>query len=101
MHSNMTSIMTRQFRFIGPRGAVVISQALQNLQSNSVAGGLVHQGFTKMTMLDPHPARNTTPPLYSVVPNNLGLVAAFGLAVFQSQAQDPDPFFAKDTRTKP
>lgn len=50
--------------FIGhSRGAVVISQALMRLEANPD----VNQGFTKMTMLDPHPAKNYPDEHYSVV----------------------------------
>lgn len=76
------------------RGAVVISHALQNLQSNSLVGGLVRQGFTRLTMLDPHPARNQFGiRLFSASPTLPGFLAAAIVVAFQSQTRDPDPYF--------
>jgi hypothetical protein len=74
------------------RGAVVIDQALNNLTGNVE----VTRGTAKMTMLDPHPARNYPfVQYYSVIPpgfgfvSQLGAVAEAGLLAFQAAANDP------------
>jgi hypothetical protein len=41
------------------RGAVVVSEALDRLRTLAGSIPLIDNGFIKMTMLDPHPARNT------------------------------------------
>ncbi len=57
--------------FIGhSRGAVVMSQAIQFLEDPEALGAPVpsqiQRGYVKMTMLDPHPANDRQPPLYSM-----------------------------------
>ncbi len=80
--------------FIGhSRGSVVISQALQNLVDHPE----IARGYTKMTMLDPHPAHNhPLDPQYSVIPawvpglGRLGRIAEGVLLAFQALADDPE-----------
>ena len=68
------------------RGAVVISQALQDLYHT--AGPGLAGGYVKMTLLDPHPANNDEG-LASVNGTFGSLVAGPYLAIFQAAAQDP------------
>src|SRR5262249_60530311 len=70
------------------RGAVVISQALQDLvgTTDSVLDG----GFKKMTLLDPHPANNHfAKPDYSAGSDRESKVAARIYKWFQDRMQDP------------
>ena len=70
------------------RGAVVISQALQDLDGTT--DPVLAGGYVKMTVLDPHPANNqyglasfsSTSPFAS-------LVAMSALSAFQTAADDP------------
>ena len=94
-------------QFIGhSRGAVVISQALSNLQYFPGPREL-RLGYFQMTMLDPHPARNrnmlfagyaelfngtgvSTIGGFSFNPTSLiGLNAARAMLTFQALARDP------------
>jgi hypothetical protein len=77
--------------FIGhSRGAVVISQAVLDLQFSGAITQL-QTGYLKMTLLDPHPAHNHLPdPQYSVRPDWAGWLAELALIAFQSLAQDPE-----------
>lgn len=80
--------------FIGhSRGSVVISAALTKLDSLDAAFLPLQAGFMKMTMLDPHPARNATTGMYSRATSGLKKyladVAVSKYLKFQSQAQDP------------
>lgn len=79
------------------RGAVVIDQALVNprLLNNPD----VIRGTVKMTMLDPHSARNYSgTQFYSILPPGLGLLSTLGrvaenvLRAFQAVANDPPLF---------
>ena len=73
--------------FIGhSRGAVVINQALYALNSDPD----LLRGSNKMTMLDPHPAHNELPALFSFNAGVGGLLAAAGVIAFQDLAFDPD-----------
>jgi hypothetical protein len=74
-------------QFVGhSRGAVVISQALQDLvgtQDPALTGG-----YFRMTMLDPHPANNSAVRLSASTP--IGWILAAGTILFQAAANDPD-----------
>jgi hypothetical protein len=75
--------------FIGhSRGAVVISQALQDLEAES--SPQLRSGYVKMTMLDPHPARNYDDAVFYSAHPILGLeVVETFVTRFQDEAQDP------------
>jgi hypothetical protein len=74
------------------RGAVVISYALESLIAGAQTPDQMNRGYFKMTMLDPHPASNRHPLLFSFSPTALGWLFAFGSSLFQAAADDPDPF---------
>jgi hypothetical protein len=70
------------------RGAVVVSEAAQDLAiaaTPELAGG-----YLKMTLLDPHPARNGNVPLFSTIGGTVGDLLAFSTILFQALATDPD-----------
>lgn len=76
--------------FIGhSRGAVVISQALQDLRFTTDPHLI--GGYKKMTMLDPHPAHNYDGAhWYSEAPTLAGFTAINGVVLpFQAGADDP------------
>ena len=75
------------------RGAVVNGLAL-GMMAPALTGPMA-RGWIKMTMLDPHPARNgPTGPLCSFNSNNvLGWLLFLGCAAFEAIAQDPDARF--------
>ena len=77
--------------FIGhSRGAVVISQALINLNNNPGSAAL-SLGYDKMTMLDPHPARNrgALPQGQLLVQGLLELLNGSGQSLVGSFSFDP------------
>lgn len=72
------------------RGAVVVSQSLLNWESASLPD-TVTGGWIKLTLLDPHPAKNRSPKMMSVNNRNpLGPLLAFGTVLFQAIANDLD-----------
>lgn len=77
------------------RGAVVNGQALQRLSQNGTLPESMARGWIKMTMLDPHPARNgASGPLCSFdSESQLGWLLFIGCAAFQAVTQDPDAAF--------
>jgi hypothetical protein len=66
------------------RGAVVISQAALFLNANPGPRGL-QLGYTKMTLLDPHPARNRAPLFFGL----LELVNGTGVSTIGGFSFDP------------
>jgi hypothetical protein len=84
---------TWDLQFIGhSRGAVVISEAMQDLvdlQATFPTKQLA--GYKEMTYLDPHPASNTFA-FYSFANTFLGNLLKDGTVAFQALAQDPQPF---------
>jgi hypothetical protein len=77
--------------FIGhSRGAVVISQAIATLPSLAAGFEPLQAGYLKMTMLDPHPARNATPGFYDAKNSHAGRLAVERYLEFQAKAVDPD-----------
>jgi len=79
--------------FIGhSRGAVVISQTLQDLDqfNKGTPDPHLQGGYLKMTLLDPHPANNSWfANSFSVSSDKLGTVLAKGYRAIQAGAQDP------------
>jgi hypothetical protein len=77
------------------RGAVVIGQALALASQNGTLPAPMTRGWVKMTMLDPHPAKNgPTGPLCSFDwQSPIGWLLFAGCAAFQAIAQDPDAVF--------
>ena len=81
--------------FIGySRGAVVVSRALQELDSTTIPA--LKAGFMMETLVDPHPANNDIPPSNPTPQDSLslsGLAAEFlfsSYSSFQDTAQDPN-----------
>lgn len=74
------------------RGAVVISEAFRQLGELGQLPGRLAAGHWKMTMIDPHPARNpATRDWFSADPSNIEAVLAVHIyQVFQFLARDPD-----------
>jgi hypothetical protein len=80
------------------RGAVVISQAVPDLQALVQTGALpqLQGGRLRLTFLDPHPAHNThsfgvsSKAWYSAADGPLGRVAVRGYLQFQDAARDPE-----------
>jgi hypothetical protein len=77
------------------RGAVVNSEALELLTRSDLLPAAAKNGWTKMTMLDPHPAKNgPTGPLCSFDrESQIGWLLFNACAAFQAIAQDPDARF--------
>jgi hypothetical protein len=75
------------------RGAGVISTALTILNLSSQIGILpdaLDKGFLQMTLLDPHPARDHSPPLFSADwSTRAGRLAASAVIAFERLAKDP------------
>ena len=73
------------------RGAIVIGEALNTLlEHTSELPEALERGYMKMTMLDPHPARNyENVEWYSRKPGLLGWFAEEVVRGFQEAAQDP------------
>jgi hypothetical protein len=82
---------TVDVHFIGhSRGAVVISQALEDLQNTRVSA--LQEGYLWMTMLDPHPANNNLRKSgdgFSAQNSIVGNLAVSQYRQFQAAAQDP------------
>lgn len=85
------------------RGGVVISQAMQTIQTIAQAGSDaqlkgVLAGWTRMTFLDPHPAHNThttttsTAQFFSASPGPLGQLGKQLTFLFQAAMRDPEAF---------
>jgi hypothetical protein len=77
------------------RGAVVNGQALELISQNGALPAAMAGGWIKMTMLDPHPAKNgPLGPLCSFDPaSHVAWLLFTACAKFQAVAQDPDAFF--------
>lgn len=75
------------------RGTVVMSEAARILNSNHP---VTRNGSVKLSLLDPHPARNTESNRYSATPNALGWLAELVLKIFQGFTKDPDPVIPND-----
>jgi hypothetical protein len=77
------------------RGAVVNGQALALLSQSGTMPAALGSGWIKMTMLDPHPAKNgANGPLCSFdSQNDVAWLLYMGCAAFQAVAQDPDASF--------
>lgn len=77
------------------RGAVVNGQALQMMVQNGTIPAAMARGWIKMTMLDPHPARNgPMGPLCSFdAQSPIGWLLFISCAAFQATTQDPDAIF--------
>jgi hypothetical protein len=74
--------------FIGhSRGAVVISETLQNLVGTTDPA--LRGGYMKMTLLDPHPANNLYGQFSWLLSNESADQAAAAIFVFQALARDP------------
>lgn len=66
------------------RGAIVVGLVAEQLKATGI-------GDIEVTMLDPHPARNQFPQLYSVPPTPIGWFTEAGVMAAQEVMQDPDP----------
>jgi hypothetical protein len=77
------------------RGAVVNGQALAAMAQNGTMSASMAGGWVKMTMLDPHPAKNgANGPLCSFdSQSQFGWLLYTACAAFQAVAQDPDAVF--------
>lgn len=77
------------------RGAVVNGEALALMAQNGTMPAAMTHGWVKMTMLDPHPAKNgATGPLCSFdSESQLAWLLYTGCAAFQAVAVDPDATF--------
>jgi hypothetical protein len=85
-------------QFIGhSRGAVVVSQAAQDL--NGTSDPALRGAYMLMTLLDPHPASNASGLLLSFEPFvPLSLDIAVGTYVFQLLANDPQVLIPSDVQ---
>jgi hypothetical protein len=73
------------------RGAVVVSEALSLAQADPELPETIRGGWQQVTLLDPHPARNSRPEQMSINRlNPLGVIIGNFTRVFQSKAMDPD-----------
>lgn len=70
-------------------GAVVVSQALLRITPTPALA----QGYTELTLLDPHPAGNGIKgPQYSIEGGLVGAIARSEIRSFQAKADDPLPY---------
>ena len=70
-------------------GTVIVSQALLHITETSALA----QGYTELTLLDPHPAtEGIQGPQYSVEGGLVGGIAANEIRSFQAKAKDPIPY---------
>jgi dUTPase len=86
--------------FIGhSRGAVVISEAIQDLSTDASASPQLQAGFISQTLVDPHPANNIFRNFSFAVPSvddpaklSLTIAAIDKTEDFQNDAMDPNTF---------
>ena len=93
---NLSSNDVLDTHWIGhSRGAVVNGQALARLWADGTMPATMARGWMTMTMLDPHPAKNTpTGPLCSFdAQSPTGWLLFTGCAAFQEVTNDPDAVF--------
>ncbi len=76
------------------RGVSVLSACLELTTANSSVPASSQRGWTKITLIDPHPCVNRETPQRSISPlGPIGPLAGFYLWLFQETVQDPEVTF--------